>query len=1079
MRHPNSFSDHVTMSSALLSQLGQIRVKSSNSLNLKAQKKAHSQSLLFEPSIAASQDFDTIYQLCHEGFRELCHLDSRFIRFSGNIFSEQSKQEDRTLMTESQNGKLDTQLEGFLGLIGSRLLLKPAIQALEWTVRRFRYACVWANRTSIACSYNFSRTHEYNTTSLIMTFLPYHTHSIFSVVLSILPQNLPSTLKFLYPHIQSRSCPPRHSLVFAATNNPAFFAALSAYVLRICRLGFQYTALLSFWVSVNTEATASILDHARSGRREAQIKQQEDVVARVMSMLNDALSIEGIADLRVGCYMIMTVLSSKAVLGEKALGLMMEAVVFEWTKTSHAGLICLSVMSQKRTTSHLPKRVFKALLELVNLEDDLRILKKDYRVDNLVLGLLWGLIEVHRQVAGGTSNDRICALIESDLLDSPSVKMTIEHIVVSVDEGSTKLSDIETSPASMMALVSRLALSSKVGSIVRDTVRHLAATESPLRTTIDATASADLPHIAIEQDSHTSDLDTTLVTKSFDDAIGHIQSRAGGELTFLSPFESYNFSELCEAFTLATKSPEHLNVFLNLPVLGRSQAGTEPLFISFFIRVWCSHHSAKAREAAIEVISSYLADEDLTTDVQVLLPYIIYSSSDPSRRVRQASMKLALSLASRYKRLRERNSQSPRKVILGETQMYGHMTAPVELSWLSVEDVARFLDDFFKPNLEESLLDANHLPQSLAFSLNGGSQRPGSKVMKGMRSSLRQGIFGFLCSHLTATPLWEVKLRLLPPLNEIRKVGSLTRTKALLPLYTEHAEMDEASFRAKCSEARIEPTQLMDVLVAILSPGDRDTLVALQNAIEPGVRSVAPLRNRAAFQRIRTTWSAMNSAFHTPLAEKLLELSVLEAESVSAAAEQRDAADTLHAVELSSLILEGFIESLPSLSNHFGDRSLPSKKRKLNHDQTPANITTPPAFKHALTRVTFVLELIGASRPERHPQLLNGVFQILADIKNYRAISGSDLGYLEVMALNIASSVIRSSGVRVCLKTLLTMQYAHLYRTPPPYTTMFLPSEQTCLLNLSAPQEIRRCSKLLCYLHHILLILPRNCFYTT
>lgn len=1021
------------MSSALVSQLGQIRVKSSNSLNLKAQKKGHSQSLLFEPSIAATQDFDTIYQLCHEGFRELCHLDSRFTRFSGNIFSEQSKQEDRTLMTESQNGKLDTQLESFLGLVGSRLLLKPAIRAVEWTVRRFRYTCVWVNRTSSACSDNGSRIHEYNTISLMMTFLPYHTQSVFPVVLSILPHTIPPSLRFLYPHIQSRSCPPRHTIVFTATDNQLFFAALSAYVLSICRLGFQYPALLSFWVSVSTEATASMLDRARSGRREAQTKQQEDVVARVMSILNDALSIEGIADLRVGCYMVMTVLSSKAVLGERALGLMMEAVVLEWTKTSYAGLVCLTVIAQKRETSNLPKRVFRALLELENLEDNLRILKKDYRVDKLVLGLVWGLIEVHRQVTDGTSNDKICALIQSDLLEPSSVEMAIKYILVSVDEGSTNMSDVKELPASTMALISRLARSSKVGDIIKNAVPHLAATESSLWPSIHAIASADLVHIAIERDSHTSDVDTALAEESFDDAMGRIQSRAGGELTFLSPSENHTFSELCDAFILAANSPDDLGIFLDLPVLGRSQAATQPLFISFFIRVWCSHRSAKAREAAIEVISSHLTEQDLTTDVQVLLPYVIYSSSDSSRRVRQASMKLALSLASRYKRLRESNSQSSRKAILGEAQMYGHLKAPVVLSWLSIEDVARFLDDFFKPNLEESLLDANHLPQSFAFSLYGGSQRPGSKVMKGLRSSLRQEMFGFLCSHVTATPLWEVKLRLLPLLNQIKKVGSLTRTKALLPLYTEHAEMDEATFRDKCSEARIQPTQLMEALVAILSPADRDTLVALQNAIEPGVRSVAPLRNVAAFQRIRTTWSAMNLAFHTPLAEKLLELSMLEATSVSAVAEQRDAADTLHAVELSSLILARFMESLPSLSDQYEDRSLTSKKRKLNHDQTPVTTATPLAFKHALTRVTFILELIGASKPERYPHLLKGVFQVLADIKNYRAISGSDLGYLEVMALNIASSVIRSSGVCVRLKPfslcdILTM-IGHLHIT--------------------------------------------------
>ena len=126
------------MTSTLASQLAQIRVKSTNSLDLKAQKKAHSQSLLFEPRIAAAQDFDILYQLCHEGYIELCRLDPRFTDFSGTLFSEQSKLEDRTLMTESQNQRLDSVLEDFLGLVSCRLLLKPALQAVEWTLRRFR-----------------------------------------------------------------------------------------------------------------------------------------------------------------------------------------------------------------------------------------------------------------------------------------------------------------------------------------------------------------------------------------------------------------------------------------------------------------------------------------------------------------------------------------------------------------------------------------------------------------------------------------------------------------------------------------------------------------------------------------------------------------------------------------------------------------------------------------------------------------------------------------------------------------------------------------------------------------------------
>lgn len=126
------------MTTSLGAQLAQFRANTTNALDLKAQKKAHARSLLFDPRDAATQDFDTIYQLCYDGFQELCRLDSRFISFASNIFSEQSKDEDRTQMTGAQSNHLDSVLEEFLGLVGGKLLLKPAVKAVEWLVRRFR-----------------------------------------------------------------------------------------------------------------------------------------------------------------------------------------------------------------------------------------------------------------------------------------------------------------------------------------------------------------------------------------------------------------------------------------------------------------------------------------------------------------------------------------------------------------------------------------------------------------------------------------------------------------------------------------------------------------------------------------------------------------------------------------------------------------------------------------------------------------------------------------------------------------------------------------------------------------------------
>lgn len=126
------------MSSSLVTQLAQIRAQGANPLDLKAQTKAHSQSLLFDARVAATQDFETIFWVCNEGFQDLCRLDSRFADFAQSIFSEQSKQADRTQMTAVQNSQLDRNLERFLGMVSGKLLLKPALKAVEWLIRRFR-----------------------------------------------------------------------------------------------------------------------------------------------------------------------------------------------------------------------------------------------------------------------------------------------------------------------------------------------------------------------------------------------------------------------------------------------------------------------------------------------------------------------------------------------------------------------------------------------------------------------------------------------------------------------------------------------------------------------------------------------------------------------------------------------------------------------------------------------------------------------------------------------------------------------------------------------------------------------------
>ena len=131
------------MVTSLAAQLAQVAANSKTTLNVKAQKAAHSKSLIWEPRVAATQSFQSLYTTCLEGFEELCQLDGRFARFGSTLFHEESQSQDRLQLTQDEAAQLDKQIEAFLRLAGSRLRLMPAIRSIEWLVRRFRYGIHW------------------------------------------------------------------------------------------------------------------------------------------------------------------------------------------------------------------------------------------------------------------------------------------------------------------------------------------------------------------------------------------------------------------------------------------------------------------------------------------------------------------------------------------------------------------------------------------------------------------------------------------------------------------------------------------------------------------------------------------------------------------------------------------------------------------------------------------------------------------------------------------------------------------------------------------------------------------------
>ncbi|KAL8656885.1 MAG: hypothetical protein Q9226_002479 [Calogaya cf. arnoldii] len=971
------------MATSLASQLAKVRVESTNALDLKAQKKAHSKSLLFDAHHAATQSFDTLFQLCHEGYQVICRLDQRFEAFAGNLFSDQSKQEDRTQMTAAQNKSLDNVLEDFMSLVTGRLLLKPAVKAMEWLVRRFSV-------------------HQYNTTCFVLTFLPYHTSPLFLDALAILPEQRPPAFKFLQPYIQSSTNPPRHTIVHTVAHNLDLFTAFNLYTLNVCRRGQQCPPLLSFWSSVTSEAVASMLDRSRLGRSELQRQNQEDVVMRVMPILAEGLSMEHVPDLRVGCFMILTVLSSKTNLSEAVLTTAMDLVVTAWDDIVHAGLICLVVLSQQRDAVTLPKKTFKALVATKQLSDDLILLKQHYRVEKLVLGLVLGSLESLGKRGDAERLRFVRELLEANLMQSSFVAAAVTQMLP-LSNGTRRLpppKDGFDTRSALVDLLSYLADSDKVGSAIYLSLENMESKtrqqgQDLFKNHLRSKEAPDTP----ETDEEMQDVDQKASSMHFEEFVGRIPSRTAFEVSFLSHSKSYIFASLSDAFVAAHSSPDHLDAFSKLPLLRKSLAMSEPLYFSFFVRIWCGHCATSARAAAIRMVSQYINTEKLSVDVQALLPYVLYALADPNFPVRRAAIDLALALASSYSAMDTQNDDRYQLNILGKGQIYGQGTPSEEVAWLPWGTVVEFIRAWLTPDLEEIRLDSGQMLRSLVNRLKApaGTIEAGNNGHKA-RASMRASIMTWLCSHVVNTSVLSLKERLLPMLNKVPKVGQTSTFALLKPLLTTTLAQGEA-LQGLCGKEHIDTSHYIDHVMEIVSPKDQDCIKLLQNFISNTKAVADPPLRIAAFHRLRNIWSLLKPQSQISLGNFMLELSLPNPSSDEARLNQTEALDTLRTVGLSTEVLQSLIGNCPILTNG-GPQKAAKRRRTSSSSQEPGE---------DIRRTSIVLEIVEASVTEANLSLVGGLFKILADIQGYKEDSGVELHYLELLVVNSIISILKPS----------------------------------------------------------------------
>jgi U3 small nucleolar RNA-associated protein 10 len=854
-----------------------------------------------------------------------------------------------------------------------------------------------------------------------MTFLPYHTLPIFTTLLSILPSNLPQEYKFLHPYIRSLIPPPRHAIVHTAITNPSFTSILNTYILRMCQARQNYPALIAFWAGVMTEATGGMLDRARSGRKSVQQQNEQDVILRLLPTLNEGLAMKKVPDLRLGCYMLLSVMASKGGLDDKLLTAMMEAVVLGWTsETTIPGLVCLSVLAQQRGAKQITKRLAKELLKVENLSGHLIELSKQRRVDRLANGLCLALVERLRKNGDINGLQIIEQIIGSQLLSSPQCCVIVKALVLvahQIDEDS----DPTLGPHLASSLVALTQLPGHVGSVVRGALEatevDIDELELKLNTSlqrIEAPASQ-----ATDVDMENSNLETK-TTPDFSSLLQNLPKRTATELSFLSHDSSHIYADLCRAFLVATSNSSDLDSFDTTPILRRDSALEDTLYLSFYIRTWCGPHPVVARASALQMATRCLSASKVdAVDLQAVLPYAISALGDPAAKVRRAAAELLLAL----NQFSPANTESKKNVKQLQKwafdDLYGSGDDTRDLKWLSADIVGRLLSEVVIPALEECVLDQKHIEYVFQRSLNTPrvSDSP-KKQDQRLPQTTRASIIAFLSSHAIHTPLFSLKMRLLTSLNQLRRVASISRTKVLLPILQQWASMSSAEVSKHCVEEQLNTVEVDEQALMIITANDNEGFQYLAGIISGNVVVGRSAIIKAVFRRLHTIWPSLRTELRISIAQILMDSAQSPSDNLDEIqrSTSQGSAQLLQTTSLSTEILLAFLEQLPTTAE-LADKPPVAKRRRTSHGEIArASLQDSKQLTAAVQKVTFVLQLIDSSDAGKHPELLKGLFNVLAELQHFKAQVASELAYLQGLVLSSLLAIIKAYKSNPSLK---------------------------------------------------------------
>lgn len=747
-----------------------------------------------------------------------------------------------------------------------------------------------------------------------------------------------------------------------------------------------------------------MLDNTSSGRREIQAQKTEEVVLRVLPVLNSCMRAKYGAETVAACYAVVTILVGRGELGDKVLDGLMEAVVLARDdETTNACLQCLAVVAEQRSAAQIPVRVQKKLLAIPQISQKLLSVSKQCRVSRLALGCALGAL---------SNTARSDEPVFRDLLAS----------------GLLLESHTRTALSALITLIQDCAPGSEERGQVLEMAAALAETPYFLDAMRGAAKSSDIDLESLglvigntTEPAPSLDFDTDDEMLDVDDAPSAketvpVECPEIKLKTFLTADASGKFEDVADAFEKSVQQSSDSH-FLASDQLHQTDSMCHTLYLSLLARVWCSARPAAVRVAALRTAATTIKAAEGACDLQNLVPYLICALADPSALVRRTAAACIVSSSKPFQ------AKAP---VWGASDVYGKASS--KIASLKSEDVTVLLSSVLIPVLEESVMDSGFAIAAIKDLLEG-SHKSKDQSKHGLKSQTRSALISYLASHFKLTPLLRVRRTLLPIFEFTGKTSDAVRGNIILPTLREWCELSPADAVKACDAESLVLQDTERAYLSILLAKEGRSLELLNEIVGGDLCNDRAELVNAAFDQILAFWPKMKPELRTPLAHTLLQVSFNDSTEPSNKLRNERAIEVLRTVTLDSATLVAFLESVPSAISMPDGPPAKKRRRTSRNELARAELSSEVEVQKLLQKLTLVLELIEGSNPGEHPPLFRSLFNVFGELQPLRQQSGSELVYLQSIILSSLSPIVD------------TLKVCHNLRTARRITN--LPQQQT------------------------------------